>query len=405
LFEYFFGRGQPNVNQDYTEFSPREILEGLRQKRPLVRVQTARDVTPGNLALAMSPLLVNWRDSSLGFGPDDYYLVHNVNVGANPIEGTTLLGSVRIPAAGVEAVEFAMVLSKVGKVKTDAGHAMLRFIFREDARPVIHDAAGRPLANNATFRDLVLSWEAWRPPVAAFDPVAGLDPQTYALTPRALSGSVRCLCDAILDRPWVCYPLQLPDVPNALDELLYVSLLLGDAVARQTIGSLLNRRISEGRNLPEDYRNPDTEEWVALKEAIADQSLPEDPIGEILEGKVRYHLLQRSCITMALMALDWAHLRICRRGTLPDPPRVKVAPESLPGIMDALVGRKRRGVLIRIPTTLHWLMKNQTVVPGKAHLLLDQVGLLQHQRGKIVKREYDNRVESPYGVLQDHLIY
>jgi hypothetical protein len=264
---------------------------------------------------------------------------------------------------------------------------------------------GDPIANNAAIKDLVLSWEAWRPPIAGFDPMAGLDPETYALTMRCFSGAVRCMTDAILNRPWVCYRLKLPDVPDAANEMLYVSLLLGDAVARQTIAGLLEQRIEEGRNMPSDYGDPESEEWIEVKEQLEQSDIPENPIQEILEGKVRYHLLVRSCITMALTTVDWANVRIHRRGNLGDPPRVKIAPGSIPGMLDNLAQGNRRSALIRVPAALHWVMRNQTVIPGKAHQLLDRAGLLERREGELVKANYDNRNNSPYGRVGDNIIY
>ncbi len=125
------------MDNNVREYAASEILEWSRTDTPMVRVQTATDAIPGGLAMAMVPLIVNWSTSSLGFGPDDFYLVHNVNVASNPIEGTTMLATVKVPAGCVESVEFVMVKSKVAKVETDAGHALLRFIFRDDKRPVI----------------------------------------------------------------------------------------------------------------------------------------------------------------------------------------------------------------------------------------------------------------------------
>ena len=58
-----------------------------------------------------------------------------------------------------------------------------------------------------------------------------------------------------------------------------------------------------------------------------------------------------------------------------------------------------------MPAALHWLMTNQTVIPGKAYELLDEVGLLQRENGTIKKIHYDNHHKTPYGEIADHLIY
>ena len=272
------------MTNGHREISASEVLEWSRTDTPMVRVETARDELPGGLAMAMAPLMVHWNASSLGFGANDYYLVHNVNVFSNPIEGTTTLATVRVPAAGVESIEFVMVLSKVAKTQTEFGHAQLRFIFEAKKRPVILSIEGKPIPHRAEMKDLVLSWEAWRSPGASFDPVAGLDPQRYALSLRCFNGSVRYMSDSLFERPWTCYPIQLPDLPNAANEFLYVGLLLGDAVARQTIFGLLDRQIEAGRNMPEDYSEPEASEWAEVKDAIKRENLPDDSIRDMLSG-------------------------------------------------------------------------------------------------------------------------
>jgi hypothetical protein len=256
-----------------------------------------------------------------------------------------------------------------------------------------------------SLHDLVLSWEAWRPPNAEFDPIAGLDPKKYALTLRAYAGSCRCLADTVLDRPWRCYPLRLPDVPHFAEELLYVSLLLGDAVARHTIAGLLQHRITKQSDAPADYEDPEAEDWEAVMHSLRDQDLPEDPTQDILGGNISYQLLQRSCITMALMSIDWTLVRAYQRAGRNDPPRIRVTPDSIPAMLDELALGHRRAALVRVPAALRWLTGHQTVVPGKSVQLLDEVGLLERDKGRIAMRHYDNRMESPYGKLKDNLIY
>ncbi|MGD8414414.1 MAG: hypothetical protein PVF33_09290, partial [Candidatus Latescibacterota bacterium] len=178
--------------KNYREINAAEILEWRRSDSPLIRVRTDTDAVPGGLAMAMASMFVKWDASLAGFGPDDYYLVQNVNILNNPVGAVTVLGTLKVWADSVDHTEFVMVISKVKGVETQAGHGMLRFVFREDRRPLI------------------------------------------------------------LDRPWRCYPLKLPDVEHAHNELLYVSLAMADAVARQTVLNLLDRRIEKGKNLPED---------------------------------------------------------------------------------------------------------------------------------------------------------
>ncbi len=394
------------MTEEHREVSAAEVLDWTREASPLIRVRIAQDAVPGGLSLAMAPMLVKWQASSSGFGPDDHYIIQNVNVVNNPVGGIVLLATLKVFTDSVESVQFVSVTSKVKKRDTPFGHAMLRFIFREDRRPVILDREGRPLANDASVKDLVLSWEAWRPPEESFDPVTGLNPKNYALTPRCMLGSVRCLTDSILDRPWHCYPLKLPDVPHAHDEMLYASFALADAVARQTIAHVLDRRFERGKNLPADYADIEASEWDALPGYYQSAKIPEHPIREVLEGKISYHVLERSCVTMALLSVDWANHRIHRRAGLPEPKRIEVAPVSMPTFLSDLVSGERMPTLLRVPAALHWVLANQAVIADKAPEALDEVGLLEHGKlGRVTKYNYDNRRETPYGPIGEHMIY
>jgi hypothetical protein len=349
-------------------------------------------------------MFVNWTTSQAGFDPGDYYIVQRVNVANNPMNGITVLGGIKILADSVKHAEFVIVISKVARRESPAGHALLRFVFREDRQPTMLDRDGEPIANDARIEDIVLSWEAWRPPHTAWDPVKGLDPKTYALTPRCYLGSVRCLADAILDRPWHCYPLKLPDVDHAADELLYVSLALADAVSRKTVVSVLEEGVEEEEE-EHDLSETELREWESILEQYRKAKVPENPIRDILQGKVRYHLLERSCITMALTSVDWANRRIHRRGGLGEPKRIRVAPTAMPAFLEDLAAGKRRAMLLHAPAALHWLMMNQAVLPSKAHELLDEAGLLHHEHGHIKEQHYDNRNHSPYGEITEHIIY
>jgi hypothetical protein len=391
--------------RDINEPSAHELLEWSRNETPLTWVNTATDAIPGGLSMAMSPVLVNWSASTAGPSAEASYLLHNVNLSSNPIAGATLLGSIRVEADSIERAEYVTVLSKVGRFETDAGHAMLRFVFKEGRNPHILGNNGEPLSENARLADLLFSWEAWRPPGAGFDPFAGLDPSQYSLTMRCFNGPSRCLTDSLLDRPWVCYPLNFPDVPEAMSELLHVTLLLGDSVARQTIGTILDEKIAEAHGTPEDYPDAAATDWSKLKSELQHEAFPEEPIQEILHGRYRYHTVLRSCVTMALTTVDWANVRIHYDADLQPPRRVRVAPTSLPSFFDKWNRGDRSRALLRIPGALHWLVTNQTVIPGKAHELLDEVGLLQHKDDQLVRTHYDNREESAYGHIRDSIIY
>jgi hypothetical protein len=281
----------------------------------------------------------------------------------------------------VEEVQFVAVTTKVKRRDTPFGHAMLRFIFKEGRRPIILDQEGLPLANDSEVSDLVLSWEAWRPPETSFDPVKGLDPSTYALTPRCLVGAVRCLSDSILNRPWHCYTIKLPEVEHAHDEMLYSCFALADAVARQTVSRLI-----DGTNRARPKAVCGLFRSVGQRLGRNRRLLPgcqpsEDPIRDVLDGKISYQLLERSCISMALLSVDWGNHRIHRRAGLPEPRRVEVAPEGMPSFISELVSGERTPLLLRVPAALHWVMHNQTVVVGKAPGALAAIGLRGPQAG------------------------
>jgi hypothetical protein len=371
----------------------------------MTRVRAGRDAFPNGLSVAMAPVTVDWRASSPGFGPEHYYILRSVNLTANPVAGDVLLGTVRVHAGSVARIEWVFVVSKVGRRDTQAGHAMIRFVFKEDRCPNVVSIEGDTIGHNLKLADLVFSWEAWRPPLAKFDPVAGLDPRTYALTLRCFNGPARCLSDAVFNRPWTCYPLNVPDIPHAADEVLYTCLLFGDALARQTYGAMFDERISEMERTPDGYEDYDRALWEGFRQTIADNAIPDNPVDDFLGGKTSYHLLQRSCVTMALTVLDAAHVRMRSRAGLKPPQRVRVVSGDLPAFVRDVGSGNRRSALLGIPAAIHWLARNQTVIPGKAHELLDEVGLLRWRRGEILKSHYDNRETSPYGRLSEHLIY
>ena len=390
---------------EHREFSAADILDWNRAESPVIRVRIPRDTVPGGLSLAMAPMLVKWQSSSPGFGPDDHYIVQNVNIVNNPVGGVLLLATLKVFAASVESVQYVAVTTKVKRRDTPFGHGMLRFIFKEDRRPVILDQQGLPLANDSEVSDLVLSWEAWRPPEATFDPVKGLNPNTYALTPRLLVGAVRCLADSIQNRPWHCYTLKLPEVEHAHDEMLYSCFALADAVARQTVSHLIDRRIARGPRPFADYSDVLDSEWDAVGDYYRDSKLPEEPIRDVLDGKISYQVLERSCITMALLSVDWGNHRIHQRAGLPEPKRVEIAPESMPSLFSTLLTGERTPLLLRIPAALHWVMHNQTVVAGKAPRALADIGLLDRRLGRPVRTVYDTRRKTPYGTLSNNMIY
>ena len=220
------------------------LLDWASEDTPTYRVRTASDALPGGYSATMTPVLVNWRMSNHRDhkNDDQFYIIRNVNINGNPVEGVTNLCSVKVPACGVESAQFVTVPLAAGGIQV-GGHAMIRVVFREGAQAQVLTRSGQPVPGESNLRDLVFSWEAWRPPGVQFTMKKGLDPDTFGLTLRCYTGAQRFMEDAMQRRDWTCYPLTLPGGQDGPNELLYVALVMGDSLARHTIA-----RRSNGRN-------------------------------------------------------------------------------------------------------------------------------------------------------------
>jgi hypothetical protein len=159
-----------------------ELLGWAEQATPLARINTATDRLPNGLALSMLPFMVDWEHSDVD-GDAPFLLMRNVNAGGNPVIGENLLATLRIPLDGLDALQWCLTPTRNKKRGKDTfmGHAMLRFLFTKD-RTSGHSGPGRqPLRGALPPDDLMLSWEAWRPPMTSYDGLKGLDPETYTL--------------------------------------------------------------------------------------------------------------------------------------------------------------------------------------------------------------------------------
>ena len=180
------------------------------------RLRNAQDVLPGGYSAAMAPVLVDWDRSDLVAGE---IVVRNINDGGNPVSGVTILRSALIRLDKIKRAEFIMV--PLGG--PDAiSHGQLRFVFEPGGAEFIvrtEDTVGEP-----DVLDLVLSWEAWRPPGVDFSVMKGMDHRSYELTARVYSGPQCVLEDALNEREWNVFTLRLPGEREGLIELLKVSL-------------------------------------------------------------------------------------------------------------------------------------------------------------------------------------
>jgi hypothetical protein len=386
------------------ERSPLDLLDWSRDPAPLFLVDVPNDALPNGLALSMIPFFVDW-DRSVLNGPHAQVRVRNVSVGGNPTAGENLLGTVEIPLAGLTDVQWCLTPDRTAKGRDTAmGHAQLRFVFDEDSRPVVLGRDGRPQRLLSPLDDLVLSWEAWRPPRTRYDAVAGMDPETYALTARAYSGRTRWLGDALRGNPWRCYPLMLPETGDAAATVLMTGLLMGDALARRSIAAMADSG---------DLELPDTEGLVdvspadkeAVTAALSTAALPDDPLTHLMgKADLSYQLLERSCITYSLGVIQLALLRLHAEHDLGPAPRLDILPQDLPAWVEDLATADKGELLGYLPGALLYVARNRTVLPGNAYPILDDAGLLYEQNGVPLVYEYFFQERTPYGDLRDNLM-
>jgi len=383
-----------------------ELLDLLTEPYPLLRIRSGSDQLPNGLAAAMVPLVVDWRRSRLAGDPEDYYLVRNVNVGGNPVAGRSVLATVKVPRFAVTEAEWVLVILRLMGKDISAGHGQVRLRFAPGNGPVVLNREGGPMWPDPHLEDLVFSFEAWRPPGTPFQPLAGLDPRTYALTLRCYDGAQRFLEDGVSNHAWTCYPLDLSGRPGALDELLYTALVAGDSLARHMASHFLG---DPGVNLlleQPDYPSASPREIEKLRTLLEMDRIPDDPIAEITGGDVSYHLLQRSCITMGLSLINSCLHRIHHRhAELGKFESLSVAPREIPDWAAARAHADRRATLMRLPGALHWLAVNQNVLPDKSYAVLEKAGLLRRSpNGQLVRRRYALDDATPYGRIGDTLM-
>ncbi|WP_295540467.1 hypothetical protein [uncultured Thiohalocapsa sp.] len=394
---------QPDT-REARERSPLDLLNWGRDPAPLFLVDVPEDALPNGLALSMVPFFVDW-ERSVPDGPFAQVRVRNVSVGGNPTAGENLLGTVEIPLRGVTDVQWCLTPDRNARGKDTAmGHAQLRFVFAKDARPVVLGRDGRPQRLLRALDDLVLSWEAWRPPRTRYDPVAGMNPDTYALTARAYSGRTRWLGDALRGNPWRCYPLKLPDTGDAEATLLMTGLLMGDALARRTVAAMIDDGDLE---LPHadaltDFSPADQ---AAIAAALSLSALPDDPLTHLMgKADLSYQLLERSCITYSLGVVQFALLRLHAAHDLGPAPRLGIVPRDLPPWIEDLSSADTGKLLSYLPGALLFVARNAQVIPGNAHRILDEADLLYQQDGVPLMYEYFFRDRTPYGDLRDNLM-
>ncbi len=378
--------------------SPQDILTWEEDStRPVVLV-TKRDALPGGLSAAMVPVFVDWQASDLE-QDDPVVILRNVNHGGNPIEGTTVLRSARLHLNGLKAVDLIMVPLGKGGRHAATHHMQLRFIF-DEGHPI--ELLDKQIVGKKSFNDLVLSWEAWRPPGSDYSMLKGMLPNRYALSLRAFSGPQRFLEDALARRPWYGFHLRMPGGQEGLRELLKVSLVLGDGVARHETGRILQ----EGEEVwathaPRGTLDADQahQRWEQLRRKLSVVKVSDDPWLNLPPQDRSYQTLLRSCASMARYAVVTAAARLAARGFtdglnpqhMPTPQMPQVEP-WMKEIAEADLG----GIFLRAPTALSYLLHHPEVIPSKIPGELDDMGLMQRSGEKMETVTWSLKNGTPY---------
>lgn len=390
--------------QEVRPVSSIALLDWGRHPTPVLMIDVPKDALPNGLALSMLPFLVDWSQTEIA-GPDPQVRVRNVSVGGNPTVGENLLATIDVPITGIEDVQWCLTPDRNKKGKDTAmGHAQLRFVFRPDNRPVVLGEDGAPLTLVKPLDDLILSWEAWRPPRTRYDPIAGMDPSTYALTARAYSGKARWLGDALRGNPWHCYPLKLPEVGDAFAAVLMTGLLGGDAMARRTLDAMVQAGELNIPNADEltDFTQADAER---IRATFSTDALPEDPLTHLMgKADLSYQLLERSCITQSLGVIQLALIRLHREHDLGPAPDMHIVPKDLPDWVANLSTAGTGEMLGYLPGAVLYVMKNHQIIPGNAYRILEDADLLYEKDGQPLYYSYFFTEETPYGKLRDNMM-
>jgi len=381
-----------------------DLVNWGRQSAPMVLVDVTRDALPNGLAVAMVPFLVDWEHADRD---GRSVRVRNVNVAGNITAGEVLLATVEVPVDGVSAVEWCVTptRNKDGE-DTRMAHAQLRFLFAPGARPFVVDEDGAPYPQLRPLDDLVLSWEAWRPPQTRYDAVAGFDPEAYALTARAYSGAFRWLGDALRGNPWMCYPLELPETQDANRSTLMTALLLGDALARRMLESMVD---AGEAGLPDDalaawQALPDAER-AQVRAVMSSSALPDDPLSALMgQADLSYQLLERSCITQSIGVVQLALERIHDENGLGPAPSMQIVPDDLPDWVENIATAGKGEMLGYVPGALLYVARNQQIIPTEAYRILQDAGLLRMRDGAPVYWYYEHNGKTPYGEFRDNLM-
>jgi len=366
----------------------RDVAAFIDSEATTFRVRTTRDVLPGGYSAAMTPLLVDWDKSDVS--PGGEILLLNINHGGNPVSGVTELRSAVIRPDRIKEAQFVMV--PLGGPEA-ISHGMVRFVFEEGGAEFSGGDRG-VAGEQEILEDLMISWEAWRAPGVDYKMMKGMDPETYELSCRAYSGPQRFLEDALMNRDWNMYKLDLPGGRDGLIELLKVALALGDGASRHSIVWMIE---DAEKKWQED--GSDSVVWKALKERAGASSPPVDDPRADMTGRTGYQSLVRSCATMALYSVDLTVARLIEAGHPADGARPTQKPEMVeePEWMVELGRADIAGILMRAPKALAYARGNPTVIPGNIPKALEDAGLLLMEDGEPWNKRYSMQGDTPWG--------
>jgi len=378
-----------------------QVADYAEMSATTYRARTARDVLPGGLSAAMAPVFVAWDRS--GFAPGESITIRNLNHGGNPISGVTVLRTAVLRSDLIQRVEFV----RVPLGGPDAiSHGQLRFVFEPGGIELV---GGDPSTTGEpdSITDIVLSWEAWRPPGARYSIKKGMDPTVYQLSMRAYSGVQRFIEDALQGRNWEAFPMSLPGGRAGMVELLKVSLSLGDGAGRYVMSEILKRTgdawVTSG---PRGAHHGDAaQSWRELQTHLDDAPTQDDSRLD-LAGRTGYQTIIRSCASMALYQIDVAASRLVEQGY----PHTGGRPIEMAGITDipewmtGLSGTNVAGLFLRGPRMLAFARKYPSAIPGNIPKQLDDAGLLVRENGKAVSTEFTISDLTPWGPVRSLLI-
>jgi hypothetical protein len=366
------------------------------------RVRTTRDVLPGGLSMAMVPAFVDWDRSNLAEGGD--VVLRNVNHGGNPLSGITELRTARVRTDQVARVEWVEV--PLGGPRA-VSHGQLRFVFEPGGAELFGGEVGA-VGEADSLTDLVLSWEAWRPPGVDYDVLRGMEPGNYQLSMRAYSGPQRFLEDTLIRRDWHVYTLDLPGGRRGASELLRVALALGDGAARAVIAGIRGDQEDEWV-----VSGPDSEseggdaaaQWRTLREQVVAAGIqPADARLDLSEHS-SYQSLLRSCATMALYSIRVTVERLEEAGLVGEGTRAPRIPEirEVPDWMTDVASADLAKIFVHAPIAIRYVVEHPTTIPGNIPKELADSGLLVMRGDRSLVHHYSLETGTPWG-SKDHLL-